>query len=213
MEKGSRIGKVKTAVLNYPATLENEYGGIYFYGAHLAEMTMMAFGYDAVSVIASEKNGIVTAIVKYDRYQITLNFIPGSNEYYAVLYGENGTIMREIDINAKYCVTASSGTAAIHIGLGTVGVTAGDEVITSPITDMGSVIGILYQNAIPVFADLDPNTYNLDPKSVESKITDKTKAILVVHLAGNPADMDSIMDVARRHHCPGRMEICGVSTS
>lgn len=102
VEKGSRIGKVKTAVLNFPATLENEYGGIYFYGAHLAEMAMMAFGYDAVSVIASEKNGIVTAIVKYDRYQITLNFIPGSNEYYAVLYGENGTIMREIDINGCY---------------------------------------------------------------------------------------------------------------
>lgn len=101
---------------------------------------------------------------------------------------------------AKYCVTASSGTAAIHIGLGTVGVTAGDEVITSPITDMGTVIGILYQNAIPVFADLEPYTYNMDPKSIESKITEKTKAILVVHLAGNPSDMDAIMDIARRHN-------------
>jgi len=97
---------------------------------------------------------------------------------------------------AKYCVTASSGTSAIHIGLGTVGVTAGDEVITSPITDMGTFIGMLYQNAIPVFADLNPDTYNLDPKSVESKITNKTKAILVVHLAGNPADMDAIMDIS-----------------
>jgi len=99
-----------------------------------------------------------------------------------------------------YCVTASSGTAAIHIGLGAVGVTAGDEVITSPITDMGTVIGIFYQNAIPIFADLDPNTYNLDPKSIEAKISEKTKAILVVHLAGNPADMNAIMDIARRHN-------------
>ena len=101
---------------------------------------------------------------------------------------------------AKYCVATSSGTAAIHVGLATVGVTAGDEVITSPITDMGSVIGILYQNAIPIFADLDPYTYNLDPKSVESKITEKTKAILVVHLAGNPADMDPIMEIARKYN-------------
>lgn len=101
---------------------------------------------------------------------------------------------------AKYCVAASSGTAAIHIGLGAVGVTAGDEVITSPITDMGTVIGILYQNAIPVFADLDPHTYNLNPKSVEAKITEKTKAILVVHLAGNPADMDAIMQIAGKHN-------------
>ena len=99
-----------------------------------------------------------------------------------------------------YCVAASSGTAAIHVALGAVGVTEGDEVITSPITDMGTVIGILYQNAIPVFADLDPHTYNMDPKSIEEKITDKTKAILVVHLAGNPADMDPIMEIARKHN-------------
>jgi len=98
-----------------------------------------------------------------------------------------------------YCVAASSGTAAIHVALGTVGVTAGDEVITSPVTDMGSVIGILYQNAIPVFADIDPHTYNMDPKCIEEKITDKTKAILVVHLAGNPADMDAIMAIAKKY--------------
>ena len=100
----------------------------------------------------------------------------------------------------KHCVTASSGTASIHAALGALGITAGDEVITSPITDMGSVIGILYQNAIPIFADLDPYTYNMDPKSIEEKITDKTKAIVVVHLAGNAADMDAIMDIARKHN-------------
>lgn len=99
----------------------------------------------------------------------------------------------------KYCVAASSGTASIHVALGTVGVTAGDEVITSPITDMGTLIGILYQNAIPVFADLDLHTYNLDPQSIENKITDKTKAILVVHLAGNPSDMDAIINISKKH--------------
>ena len=82
----------------------------------------------------------------------------------------------------KYCVATSSGTAAIHTALGAAGVTVGDEVITSPITDMGSIIGILYQNAIPVFADLDPNTYNMTAESIEKKITEKTKAILVVQI-------------------------------
>jgi perosamine synthetase len=99
----------------------------------------------------------------------------------------------------RYSVAVSSGTAAIHVALGAAGVTVGDEVITSPITDQGTLIGILYQNAIPVFADLDPRTYNLDPASVEERITPRTKAILVVHLAGTPADMDGIMEVARKH--------------
>ena len=116
------------------------------------------------------------------------NKVKEFNKKFAEMYG------------VKYCVATSSGTAAIHVALGTVGVTAGDEVITSPITDMGSVIGILYQNAIPIFADLDPHTYNMDPKSIEEKITDKTKAILVVHLAGNPADMDAIMTIAKKHN-------------
>ncbi len=97
------------------------------------------------------------------------------------------------------CVAASSGTAAIHVALGAVGVGPGDEVITAPITDMGTLVGILFQNAVPVFADLDPHTYNLDPASVEAKVTDRTKAILVVHLAGNPADMDPILEIAKKH--------------
>jgi len=101
---------------------------------------------------------------------------------------------------AKYCVATSSGTASIHVALGAVGVGPGDEVITSPITDMGSVIGILYQNAVPVFADLDPHTYNMDPKSVEAKITERTKAIVVVHLAGNAAEIDEIVRIAHERN-------------
>jgi dTDP-4-amino-4,6-dideoxygalactose transaminase len=98
-----------------------------------------------------------------------------------------------------YSVAASSGTAAIHVALGAAGITVGDEVITSPITDQGTVVGILYQNAIPVFADLDPHTYNMDPASIEARITPRTKAIVAVHLAGNPCDMDAIMAIARKH--------------
>ncbi len=101
---------------------------------------------------------------------------------------------------AKHCVATSSGTASIHVALGAIGVAPGDEVITSPITDMGSVIGILYQNAIPVFADLDPYSYNMDPKSIEAKITARTKAIVVVHLAGNAAEIDEICRIAKKHN-------------
>ena len=102
-------------------------------------------------------------------------------------------------IGMKHCTATSSGTASIHVALGALGISPGDEVITSPITDFGTVIPILYQNAIPIFADLDPHTCNMDPKSVEACITRKTRAILVVHLAGNPADMNAIRRIARKH--------------
>lgn len=102
--------------------------------------------------------------------------------------------------NSKYCVATSSGTASIHVALGALGVGPGDEVITSPITDMGSLIGILYQNAVPVFADLDPYSFNMDPKSIEEKITERTKAIIVVHLAGNAAQIDEICAIAKKHN-------------
>ncbi len=102
VENGNRIGQLKTAAVNFPASLDSEYGGIHFYGPHLAEMTLKAFGYDAKSVLASENNGCVTAILKYDRYQITMNFIPYSKEYFAILYGDKGTMVREIDITGCY---------------------------------------------------------------------------------------------------------------
>lgn len=101
---------------------------------------------------------------------------------------------------SKHCIVTSSGTSAIHTALGACGVGPGDEVITAPITDMGSVIGILYQNAIPIFADLDPHSYNMTAKSVEEKITDKTKAVVVVHLAGNSAEIDEIVSVCRKRN-------------
>ena len=82
----------------------------------------------------------------------------------------------------KYVMPCSSGTAAIHIAMAAAGIAPGDEVITTPISDIGSLIGILFQQAVPVFADVEPHTYNFDPQSVEKLITPKTKAILAVHL-------------------------------
>ena len=100
----------------------------------------------------------------------------------------------------KYAHTCSSGTAAIHIAVAASGIGLGDEVITSPITDIGTVIGVLYQQAVPIFADLGAGTYNLDVADVERRITPKTKAIIAVHLTGNPCDMNALKSLANRHN-------------
>jgi len=99
----------------------------------------------------------------------------------------------------KYAHTCTSGTAAIHIAVNAAGVGPGDEVITSPITDIGTVIGVIYQLGVPVFADLGATTYNLDPADVERRITKKTKAIIAVHLCGNPCDMYALKAIADKH--------------
>jgi len=90
----------------------------------------------------------------------------------------------------------SSGTAALHCALAALGIGPGDEIITSPITDMGSVIPIVMRNAVPVFADVDPHTYNITAASIEKVITERTRAIIVVHLAGQCCVMQPIMDLA-----------------
>ena len=100
----------------------------------------------------------------------------------------------------KWAMPCSSGTAALHIAVSALQLPPGSEIITSPVTDMGSVIGILYQQCVPVFADILPHTYNLDPADVRRRITPKTRALMVVHLAGNPSDMDALMAIAREHH-------------
>jgi len=100
----------------------------------------------------------------------------------------------------KYAQTCSSGTAALHIAVAAAGIGPGDEVITSPITDIGTVIGVIYQGAVPVFADLGASTYNLDVADVERRITPKTKAIIPVHLCGNPCDMAAFKSLADRHN-------------
>lgn len=100
-----------------------------------------------------------------------------------------------------YAVAASSGTAAIHLAVAAVAPDPGDEIVTSPLTDFGSVAPILAQNAVPVFADVDPYTGNLDPAAVESAIGPRTKAILAVHLFGATAP-GQLRAVADRHGIP-----------
>jgi dTDP-4-amino-4,6-dideoxygalactose transaminase len=99
----------------------------------------------------------------------------------------------------KHVMTCSSGTAALHIAVATAGIAPGDEVITTPFTDIGTVIGILFQQAVPVFADLEPHTYQISARTVEPLITAKTKAIIAVHLGGNPSDLVPLKALADKH--------------
>jgi len=103
-------------------------------------------------------------------------------------------------IGATGAVGVASGTAAIHLALLAVGVSSGDEVITTAHTFIATAEPILLIGAKPVFVDISPETYNLDPNQVEDAISARTKAILPVHLYGLPAEMDSLMDIAKRHN-------------
>ncbi|MBL9215702.1 MAG: DegT/DnrJ/EryC1/StrS family aminotransferase [Opitutaceae bacterium] len=99
----------------------------------------------------------------------------------------------------EHVFPCSSGTAALHVAVAALRLQPGDEVIVPPITDMGTVIGVLYQQAVPVFADLEPQTYTLDPADVRRRITAKTRAIIPVHLGGNPCDLAALLPLAREH--------------
>ena len=103
-------------------------------------------------------------------------------------------------LGVKHAIGCASGTDALHLALIAAGIGEGDEVITTPFTFIATAEAILYVGAIPVFVDIDPKTFNLEPNLVEAAITPKTRAIIPVHLFGQPADMSALMDIAQRHH-------------
>ena len=111
-------------------------------------------------------------------------------EAFAALYG------------VKHALAVSSGSAAVHTCIAAVDPEPGDEIVTTPCSDFGTILGILYQNAIPVFADLDPETFCVTPESVAAKIGPRTRAILAVHLFGGLADVAGLRAVADRHGIP-----------
>jgi perosamine synthetase len=102
-------------------------------------------------------------------------------------------------VGAKYCLTTGSGTAALHMALAAVDVGPGDEVLVPSYTFLATASCVMHQMAIPVFVDIDPVTYTMDPARIEAAITPRTKAIIPVHIQGCPANMDPIMEIARRH--------------
>jgi perosamine synthetase len=102
-------------------------------------------------------------------------------------------------LGVKHAVAVSSGTAALHVALSALGVGPGDDVIHTPHCFIGTATPTVHAGAVPVFADIDPRTFNIDPASIETRITPHTKAIVPVHLNGCPADMDPILEIARKH--------------
>ena len=105
-------------------------------------------------------------------------------------------------LGSRFGHACSSGTAAIHTAIAAIDPQPGDEIITTPITDMGGLTPIVYQGAIPVFADVDPHTYNVTARTIEARLSEKTKAIVVTHLFGNPCAMGEILELAKSRNLP-----------
>jgi dTDP-4-amino-4,6-dideoxygalactose transaminase len=105
-------------------------------------------------------------------------------------------------IGVKYAYACASGSAAVHTAIAAIDPEPGDEIITTSITDMGALTPILYQTAIPVFADVDPRTWNVTAETIEACLSERTKAIIVTHLFGNPCDMTAIMALANARGIP-----------
>jgi perosamine synthetase len=124
------------------------------------------------------------------------------------LTSTKGTAVRELErrfaerLGRGWAVACASGTAAIHAAIAAIDPEPGEEIVTSPITDMGAITPIVYQGAIPVFADVDPRTCNLTAETIEPQLSHRTRAIIVTHLFGNPAEMTPILELAARHGIP-----------
>ncbi|MFQ5794258.1 MAG: DegT/DnrJ/EryC1/StrS family aminotransferase [Candidatus Bipolaricaulia bacterium] len=103
-------------------------------------------------------------------------------------------------IGTRYCIATNSGTAALHMAVAAAGVGPGDEVITTPFSFLATATAVMHHGGIPVFVDIDPKTYNIDPGKIEEKISENTKAIIPVHIHGLPADLDEILEIGRKHN-------------
>ncbi len=109
---------------------------------------------------------------------------------------------------AKYCVATNSGTSALFASLGALGVSAGDEVIVAPYTFIATVNVILLHHALPVFVDTDPATFQIDPGRIEAAVTDRTTAVIPVHLGGSAANLDAIRAVTKKYNLPVVEDAC-----
>ena len=139
----------------------------------------------APSVGISEWLGVSRVILSKKMNAMDGHEVKALEEEFAAAYG------------VKYAVASTSGTAAIHVALAALDPEPCDEIITTPITDMGSIIPILASNCVPVFADVDPATGNLTAATIEKRITPRTKAVILVHLFGRPAEIHPILELLR----------------
>lgn len=156
------------------------------------------------SVLLTEMGVIMT--IPYGRQSITEEDIQAVVDVLRSDYLTTGPKVSEFEkkvadyVGAKYAVAIANGTAALHAACFAAGIGKGDEVITTPITFAASANCVLYCGGKPVFADINPNTYNINPEEIEKKITEKTKAVIPVHFTGQPCDMERISDIAKKHN-------------
>ncbi|MDZ8055094.1 MAG: DegT/DnrJ/EryC1/StrS family aminotransferase [Aulosira sp. ZfuVER01] len=128
--------------------------------------------------------------------------------YSGILNSTKGNFVKELEkkfadlLGVKYVYACASGSGAIHTAIAAIDPEPGDEIVTTSITDMGALTPILYQGAIPVFADVDPRTWNVTAETIEASLSDRTKAIIVTHLFGNPCNMSEIMELAQSRNIP-----------
>ncbi len=124
------------------------------------------------------------------------------------LFSPKGRFVKELEaqfaslMGVEHAYACTSGSAAIHTAIAAINPEPGDEIITTPITDMGALSPIPYQGAIPVFADVDPVTCNVTAETIEARLSDRTRAIIATHLFGSPCDMTSIMELANSKNIP-----------
>ncbi|WHZ02384.1 DegT/DnrJ/EryC1/StrS family aminotransferase [Neobacillus sp. YX16] len=144
--------------------------------------------------LSEQYNGLREEIIH------TLDEVMGSSKF---ILGDH---VRKIEAsvaefaNAKHGIGVANGSDALHIALQACGVKEGDEVITTPFTFFATAGAVARAGAKPVFVDIEPDTFNIDPSKIEAAITDKTKAIIPVHLYGQSSDMDPIMEIAKKHN-------------
>src|SRR5213594_4336930 len=105
-------------------------------------------------------------------------------------------------LGVRHAYACASGTAAVHTAIAAIDPEPGDEIVTSPITDMGALAPLLYEGAIPVFADVDPDTLNVTAATIRARLSPRTRAIMVTHLFGNPCEMSEIMALAAARGIP-----------
>jgi perosamine synthetase len=130
------------------------------------------------------------ALATQDLFHTANNKVVALEREFAAMYG------------TKHAMACSSGTAAVHMAVAALDCDPGSEIITAPVTDFGTVAGMLFQGLVPVFADWKPGMLTMDVEDVERRITPRTRGIVVVHLFGNPCDMDAVMEMARRRGLP-----------
>ena len=152
-------------------------------------------GYQSWPMVAAPDEKAVLEVVHTGRWYRSRS-VDQFEETYAKLNG------------AKYCVATSSGTSALYTSLGALGVGPGDEVIVPPYTFVATVTVVLLHYAMPVFVDSDRETFLMDPGKLEAAITDRTAAIIPVHIGGAAADMDSILAIAKRRNVPVIGDAC-----